>query len=46
VNGISVFLRIKRDVKRVLLRAFLNNKLQSDLHELEPALKELLELLD
>jgi len=46
VYSVSVFLRIKRDVKCVLLRAFLNNELQSDLHEFEPAFEEFFELFD
>jgi len=46
VHSISVALRIKRDVKSVLLRAFLNNELQTNLHQLEPTLEELFELFD
>ena len=44
--GISIFLVVKRDVKRVLLRALFYYQLQSDLHQLESALKKLLKLLD
>ena len=44
--GISIFLVVKRDVKRVLLRALFYYQLQSHLHQLEPALKKLLKLLD
>lgn len=46
MHSISVALRIKRDVKSVLLRAFLNNELQTNLHQLEPTLEELFELFD
>jgi hypothetical protein len=46
VYSVSVFLRIKRDVKCVLLRAFLNNELQPDLHEFESAFEKFFELFD
>lgn len=46
VYSISVFLRIKRDVKSVLLRPFLNHELQADLHQLKPTLEELFKLFD
>lgn len=45
VHRISIFLRIKRDVKCILLGAFLNNELQSNFHQLKSSLEKLLKLL-
>jgi hypothetical protein len=46
VYSIPILLRIKRDVERVLLRAFLNDELQTNFHQLKSAFEELLKLFD